>query len=92
MWGDFEPAPGRRHAGAVFSYPVYQQLRAHNQVMEDLFAYNEDSMNATVRGKCAAGGVAWFRAIFIGAGARPQLGRAIQPSDDQSPGAGERLR
>ena len=34
MWGDFEPAPdGQGMLGSVFSYPVYRQLRAHNQVM-----------------------------------------------------------
>jgi len=44
MWGDFEPAPdGAGMLGSVFSYPVYQQLRAHNlegqdQVVQDLFA------------------------------------------------------
>src|SRR5580698_4688926 len=38
MWGDFDPAPnGGGTLGSVFSYPVYQQLRTHNAVLEDLF-------------------------------------------------------
>ena len=42
MWGDFEPAPGGKDSGllaSIYSYPVYQQLRAQNQVLDDLFAY-----------------------------------------------------
>ena len=51
MWGDFDPDPdGGGMLGSVFSYPVYRQLRAHNAALEDLLAYKEDSMNATMRG------------------------------------------
>jgi len=90
MWGDFEPDPnGGGMLGSVFSYPVYQQLRAHNAVLEDLFAYKEDSMNATIRGNARRVNVDLVSGNFYaGLGTRPQLGRAIQPSDDASPGAG----
>ena len=90
MWGDFEPAPdGAGMLGSVFSYPVYRQLRAHNRVMQDLFAYKEDSMNATLGGNAQRVGVAMVSGNFYaGMGVRPQLGRAIQPTDDALPGAG----
>ena len=90
MWGDFEPAPdGQGTVGSVFSYPVYRQLRAHNQVMQDLFAYKEDSMNATIRGNAQRADVAMVSGNYFNVlGARPQLGRAIQPTDDALPGAG----
>ena len=90
MWGDFEPAPdGQGMLGSVFSYPVYRQLRAHNQVMQDLLAYKEDSMNATMRGNAQRASVAMVSGNYFNVlGARPQLGRAIQPTDDALPGAG----
>jgi predicted permease len=90
MWGDFEPDPnGGGMLGSVFSYPVYQQLRAHNAVLEDLLAYKEDSMNATMRGDAQRVNVDLVSGNFYAVlGTRPQLGRAIQPSDDATPGAG----
>ena len=48
MWGDFDSTPGSGTTGSVFSFPVYQQLRAHNQWLNDLLAFKEDSMNATI--------------------------------------------
>jgi predicted permease len=90
MWGDFDPAPdGTGTLGSVFSYPVYQQMRADNAVLEDLFAYKENSMNATLHGNAQRVNVDMVSGNFYAAlGTRPQLGRAIQPSDDATPGAG----
>jgi predicted permease len=90
MWGDFEPAPGGDGmVGSVFSYPVYQQLRAHNQVLPYLFAYKEDGVNATIRGNAQRATVAMVSGNFYaGMGTQPQVGRAIQQSDDETPGAG----
>src|ERR1035438_8203745 len=89
MWGDFDSTPGGGTTSSVFSYPVYQQLRAHNEGMEDLFAYKEDSMNATVRGNAQRIVVAMVSGNFYAAlGVRPQLGRSIEPIDDAVPGAG----
>ena len=89
MWGDFDTTMGNGITSSVFSYPVYQQLRAHNSVMQDLFAYKEDSMNATIRGNAQRVVVAMVSGnYYAGLGTRPQLGRAIQPTDDETPGAG----
>jgi len=87
MWGEFDPAPGGGMWGAIFSYPVYQQLGDHSQSMEGLAAFNEDSMNATVRGNAQRAVVAMVSGNYFNVlEARPQLGRSLQPSDDQ-PGA-----
>jgi predicted permease len=84
IWGEFRPAPGGGMMVSVFSYPVYQQLRAHREVMQDLLAYNEDSMNATIRGNAQRAVVAMVSGNYFAVlGTRPQLGRSIQPSDDQ---------
>jgi predicted permease len=83
MWGEFDPAPGGGMMGAIFSYPVYQQLRDHNQVMRGLLAFNEDSMNATVRGNAQRAVVAMVSGNYFSVlETRPQLGRNLQPSDD----------
>ena len=90
LWGDFYPDPnGGGMLGSVFSYPVYQQLRAHNTVLEDLFAYKEDSMNATMNGNARRVNVDLVSGNFFAElGTRPQLGRTVQASDDATPGAG----
>jgi predicted permease len=89
MWGDFSPAPGGGMLGSIFSYPVYRELRDHNQVMQDLVAFKEDSMNATIRGDARRVDVSMVSGNFYsGLGVLPQLGRALQRTDDAVPGAG----
>jgi predicted permease len=83
MWGDFDSAPNSGTNSSVFSYPIYQQLRAHNQVLGDLFAYKEDSMNATIHGDAQRVNAAMVSGNYFSAlEVQPQLGRAIQASDD----------
>jgi predicted permease len=85
MWGEFGPAPGGGMTGAIFSYPVYEQLRDHNEVMEGLLAYNEDSMNTTMRGNARRAVVAMVSGNYFDVlGVRPQLGRSILSSDDRA--------
>src|SRR6185437_14678568 len=85
MWGDFDASPGSGVTSSIFSYPVYEQLREHNQVLGDLFAYKEDSMNATIHGDAQNATVVMVSGNYFGAaGVQPQLGRVIQPSDDSS--------
>jgi predicted permease len=85
MWGEFNPVPGGGMIGYCFSYPIYQQLRLHSQAMEDLAAFNEESMNATVRGNAQRANVAMVSGNYFNVlEARPQLGRSLQPSDDQA--------
>jgi predicted permease len=89
MWGDFDSTPQHGMTSSVFSYPAYLELRAHNHVLQDLFAFKEDGMNATVRGNAQRVTVAMVSGNFYaGLEVRPQLGRGIQPSDDGAPGTG----
>ncbi len=89
MWGDFDITPDSGTTGSVFSFPVYRQLRAHNQWLNDSLAFKEDSMNATIRGTALRVNAAmvtgnYFQVLEV----RPQLGRALQASDDATPGSG----
>ncbi len=68
---------------ANFSYPVYEQLRAQNQVLGDLMAFHATAVNATV-GENAERVLAHevsgnYYAVL---GIQPPLGRAIGPADD----------
>jgi len=68
---------------ANFSYPVYEQLRAHNQVLGDLVAFRATAVNVTV-GDNAERVLAhqvsgnYYEVL----GVQPQIGRGIRPSDD----------
>jgi predicted permease len=89
MWGEFDPTPQGGMTGSVFSYPVYQQLRDHNNSLQDLAAFKEDGMNATIRGNAQRVTTAMVSGNFYSAlGVYPQLGRALEPSDDAVPGSG----
>jgi len=89
MWGEFDSIPGGGMAGSVFSYPVYRQLRAHNQSTQELFAFKETGMNATVRGVAQRVQVEMVSGdYYIQLGVRTQLGRPIQSEDDAVDGAG----
>jgi predicted permease len=88
MWGDFDRYRESGTTSSVFSYPVYQQLRAHNQVLQDLFGYKEDSMNATIHGDAQrVNAVMVTDNYFAALKVQPQLGRAIQAPDEASGGA-----
>ena len=68
---------------ANFSYPIYERLRAQNQVLDDLLAFHATAVNATV-GENAERVLAHevsgnYYAVL---GVQPQLGRAIRPIDD----------
>ena len=87
--GDHFGMPDGTTTSSVFSYPVYRELRAHNQAMQDLFAFKEDWMNATIRGNAQRLQVEmvsgnYYRELAV----QPQLGRAIEEEDDAVPGSG----
>ena len=90
LWYDGSSWPENgKEVGFSFSYPAYQQLRARNQVLSDLFAFSDlgDDMNVVVDGEPGlvhaqmAGGT-----IFTTLGVRPVAGRLFSDSDDR-PGA-----
>jgi len=89
MWGDFDDAPEGGMVSNIFSYPVYLDLRAQNRSLQDLFAFKNDGMNATVAGQAQRVQTEMVSGnYYAGLGVRSQLGRAIQPSDETEYGAG----
>ncbi|HVC48204.1 MAG TPA: ABC transporter permease [Terracidiphilus sp.] len=89
QWGDFDIVPGQGTNSTVFSYPVYRQLRAHNQVLQDLVGFKDDGMNATIRGEAQRVNVEMVSGNYYSAlEIRPQIGRAINEADNAAPGSG----
>jgi predicted permease len=89
MWGDWENENGGLSKCTSFSYPVYRQLAVKGGLLQGLFAFKDDHMNATVAGEAQPVNAEMVSGNFYSVlGIRPQLGREIQPSDDAVPGAG----
>ncbi len=89
VWGRANPLPGGRVESNVFTYPVYQELRAESHVLDDLFAFKDTVMNATIREEAQRVETEMISGNYYDAlGVRPVLGRAILPSDDAAPGQG----
>jgi predicted permease len=88
-WGDYDPLPGGRVTSTSFSYPAYRLLRDQNHSLEDLFAFKLTGMNATVHNDAQRVQTEMVSGNYYSAlDVRPQLGRAIQPSDDAAHGQG----
>lgn len=89
-WGSWNRSPDGKVLSTSFSYPVYQQLRRQNRVLEDVFAFKEfPRLTATIDGRAEAVTSQLVSGNFYEAlGVRPQLGRAILDSDDGAPGSG----
>src|SRR5579859_409890 len=52
MWGWFDMNQSGGQSSTAFSYPVFQQLRRDNRVLEDLFAFQPlNGQTVTVNGK-----------------------------------------
>jgi len=89
VWGDWNARPGGQVTSTAFSYPAYEFLRSQNSELEDLFAFKETGMNATVRAQAMRVQVEMVSGNYYSAlQVRPQLGRAIQQSDAATAGAG----
>ena len=87
VWGDYDKLPGGRVTSSAFSYPAFEQLRAQNRVLGDLFAFKRTGMNATIRGEAQRVQAEMVSGNYYAEmDVKPQLGRAIQPSDDAGPG------
>ena len=89
VWGDYEPLPGGLRTSTSFSYAAFEQLRAENRVLEDLFAFKRTAMNATIhgtaqriRGEMVSGN------YYAQLGIEPVLGRGIIAADDDDAGRG----
>lgn len=83
IWGDLDHLPGGRKTSSAFSYPVYEQLRAQNHEMQDLFAFKALNGNATIAGEAQqAHGQMVSGNYFSQLHLRPALGRLIEESDE----------
>ena len=68
---------------ASFSYPIYEQLRAQNQVLGDLLAFHETAVNATVGDNAERALTHEVSGNYYDVlGVEPQIGRGIRPADD----------
>jgi hypothetical protein len=89
-WGYFDQTLDGKMLSTSFSYPVYQQLRQHNNALQDIFAFkNYGRLTATVDNKAevvtsemVSGN--YYRTLGI----HPMLGRPIVDIDDAAPGSG----
>jgi predicted permease len=95
IWGDADQLPDPQHQNQLvrydgFTYPVYQQLRANNHVLQDLFAFKSlGRVNVTVNGAAQPADAQLVSGNFYQQmQVQPVLGRSILPSDDGAPGTG----
>jgi len=80
-WSDGDDA-------AMFSYPLYKDLREHNQVFAGLLACFPLSLNVAGQGQTErADGELVSANYFEVLGVRPALGRVFTPEDEAAPGA-----
>ena len=71
----------------VFSYPMYEALRDHNQVFTGLIARAAFPATLAYRGEAARATVEVVTGNFFEVlGVKPALGRLLLPSDDGAPG------
>lgn len=88
-WGDTRSDNGVWRTDGV-SYPVYQQLRQRNSVLEPIAAFKDlGSVNVTTSGSPTAVAAELVSGnLYNQLQVRPELGRPMLPSDDGAPGAG----
>jgi predicted permease len=89
-WGEWDRLPGGRIHVDSFPYPVYQQIRKDNRVLQDIFAFKDiGRANVTVDGEAQAVQIELVSGnLYEQMQVTPALGRAILPSDDSVPGSG----
>jgi predicted permease len=89
-WGDAFRLPGGRTSFNSFTYPIYQQLKKDNRVVQDIFAFKDiGRANVTVDGEARAVQLELVSGNFYEQmQVNPAIGRAILPADDSTPGVG----
>jgi predicted permease len=85
-WGEWDPTPSGGTVAPIFSYEMYQQLKAANHELGDLVAFKDDRMNATVHGDAQQAEVYLVSGNFYEQmQVHVQAGRPLEPSDDGQP-------
>ena len=89
-WGNNWTLPDGRPSYDGFTYPVYEQLKAHDEVTQGIFAYKDiQHVNVSLKGTALSA-----RAHLVSGNfyqqmqVKPALGRTILPSDDGASGTG----
>jgi predicted permease len=89
-WGSRYAVAGGGARFDSFTYPIYQQLRRENHVLDEIFAFKDNiQANATIDGSAQAVQLELVSGdLYEQMGVRTVRGRPILPSDDQAPGTG----
>jgi predicted permease len=89
-WGSRTKLKDGGYEYETFTYPIYQQLRRDNTVLNEIFAFKDiGRANATIDGHAQVVQVELLSGNFYEQmGVRPALGRPIVSSDDGAPGTG----
>ena len=86
--GDREGQSSRDSSEAVFSYPMYKDLRDRNQVFSGVIARSSAPVSVSYRGQTERADAEMVSGNFFDVlGVRPALGRLFVSEDDGAPGA-----
>jgi predicted permease len=89
VWGDVGANESGGLESNAFSYPVLEALRKRTDAFEDLIAFKDVEITATVDGVAELEAVELVSGnAFSALGVEPLAGRMLQASDDAGPGAG----
>jgi len=89
VWGDVSSTDGGGLISTAFSYPVFEELRKKTETFQDLIAFKDVEMTATVDGHSELLPAEMVSGnAFDALGIQPILGRAINLADDAGPGQG----
>jgi predicted permease len=89
VWGDVSPTDNGGLVSNAFSYPVVGELLKRTDVIEDLIAFKDVAMTATVDGEpeLVTGEMVSGNA-FAALGLMPLAGRSFSQAEDAGPGRG----
>jgi predicted permease len=89
VWGDVYGTETGGLKSDAFSYPVLEALRRKTDAFEELIAFKDVEITATVDGVAAIEAVELVSGnAFSALGVEAQAGRVLQPSDDTGSGSG----
>jgi predicted permease len=72
-----------------FSYPIFKQFEEHSQGFDGVFGFKDFNLTAGIRGNAQPVQSEMVSGNFYAVmGVQPQLGRALQASDEGAPGTG----
>jgi predicted permease len=88
FWSSFD-AGAQGMKSECFSYPVFLQLLSHDRELKGIFGFKDFDVTAGIRGNEQRASMELVTGSYYAVlGTRPQLGRAIQPSDVGAAGTG----